>query len=119
VDPLEWLARLSDHIPDPGRHRTHFYGFYANRVRGERPRKEVANHGDEEEEPKKRRCPPSWARLIGKVFEADPGPSRPQPPGETSPRGPGSRPGAGGRGGARDLRPLSLTSRSHTSILSP
>jgi hypothetical protein len=21
TDPLEWLARLSDHIPDPGQHR--------------------------------------------------------------------------------------------------
>jgi hypothetical protein len=33
-DPLEWLARLSDHIPDPGQHRTLFYGEYSNRVRG-------------------------------------------------------------------------------------
>ena len=23
MDPLEWLARLSDHIPDPGQHRHH------------------------------------------------------------------------------------------------
>jgi hypothetical protein len=34
LDPLEWLARMSDHIPDPGQHRTLFYGEYANRVRG-------------------------------------------------------------------------------------
>ena len=33
MDPLEWLARLADHIPDAGRHRTHFYGFYSSRVR--------------------------------------------------------------------------------------
>ena len=33
MDPLEWLARLADHIPDPGRHRTHFYAHHANRVR--------------------------------------------------------------------------------------
>jgi hypothetical protein len=26
LDPLEWLARMSDHIPDPGQHRTVFYG---------------------------------------------------------------------------------------------
>jgi hypothetical protein len=26
MDPLEWLARMSDHIPDPGQHRTLFYG---------------------------------------------------------------------------------------------
>ena len=31
------LARLADHIPDPGKHRNHFYAHYANRVRGERP----------------------------------------------------------------------------------
>ena len=24
MDPLEWLARMADHIPDPGRHRTLF-----------------------------------------------------------------------------------------------
>ena len=29
MDPLEWLARMADHIPDAGKHRTHFYGCYA------------------------------------------------------------------------------------------
>ena len=24
MDPLEWLARMADHIPDAGKHRTHF-----------------------------------------------------------------------------------------------
>ncbi len=33
MDPLEWLARLADHIPDTGKHRTHSCGFYASRVR--------------------------------------------------------------------------------------
>ena len=28
MDPLEWLARMADHIPDPGRHRTLFYRYY-------------------------------------------------------------------------------------------
>ena len=72
MDPLEWLARLADHIPDPGKHRTHLYARYANRVRGERPPEEVTSHGDDQEQPKKRRCSPSWARLISKVFHADP-----------------------------------------------
>jgi hypothetical protein len=36
MHPLEWLARKADHIPDPGRHRTLFYGYYANRPRGDR-----------------------------------------------------------------------------------
>jgi hypothetical protein len=41
LDPLEWLARMRDHIPDPGQHRTILYGQYANRVRGARQRDEA------------------------------------------------------------------------------
>jgi hypothetical protein len=41
MDPQEWLARLADHIPDTGKHRTHFYADYANRVRGQRRPEEV------------------------------------------------------------------------------
>jgi hypothetical protein len=72
MDPLEWLARLADHIPDTGKHRTHFYAYYANRVRGQRSPEEVDGPADEDETPKKRRCSPSWARLISKVYQADP-----------------------------------------------
>jgi hypothetical protein len=43
-----------------------------NRVRGERPSEELGHQKHEEEQPKKRRCSPSWARLIAKVFQADP-----------------------------------------------
>jgi hypothetical protein len=72
LDPLEWLARLADHIPDPGRHRTHFYAYYANRVRGERPGEDEPRPADEAEPTTRRRCSPTWARLIAKVFQADP-----------------------------------------------
>jgi len=41
LDPLEWLARMSDHMPDPGQHRTILYGQYANRVRGARQGEEA------------------------------------------------------------------------------
>ena len=47
MDPLEWLARLADHIPDAGKHRTHFYAHYANRVRGERPSEELGHQKHE------------------------------------------------------------------------
>jgi hypothetical protein len=70
MDPLDWLARMTDHIPDPHRHRTLFYGHYANRVRGGR-RKEPLDPV-ESEAGAKRRCSASWARLIAKVYEVDP-----------------------------------------------
>jgi hypothetical protein len=71
MDPLEWLARMSDHIPDPGRHRTHFHGFYASRVRADR-RETDASGLPAEPAPARRRCSPSWARLISKVYQANP-----------------------------------------------
>jgi len=71
LDPLEWLARMSDHIPDPGQHRTILYGHYANRVRGLR-RGERGWTQETSAEPPRRRCSPSWARLIAKVYQVDP-----------------------------------------------
>jgi hypothetical protein len=68
MDPLEWLARMSDHIPDPGQHRTLFYGAYANRARGACEARPAAA----EEVPPRRRSSPSWARLIAKVYQVDP-----------------------------------------------
>jgi len=58
MDPLEWLARLADHIPDPGRHRTHFCAHYAKRVRGERPGEEQPRPADETKPPTRRRSAP-------------------------------------------------------------
>ena len=61
MDPLEWLARMSDHIPDPGQHRTLFYGAYANRVRGGAARSPASRPPPAQSS---RRCPrlspPSW-----------------------------------------------------------
>ncbi len=67
MDPLEWLARLADHIPDPGRHRTLFYAHYANRARGARIKEKELLEGPAAEAPHRRRCSPGWARLIAKV----------------------------------------------------
>jgi hypothetical protein len=72
MDPLEWLARLADHIPDPGKHRTLAYGHYASRARGARAKEKAPLEAAPAEAPKKRRCSPSWARLISKVYHADP-----------------------------------------------
>ena len=71
MNPLEWLARLCDHIPDPGQHRTLFYGEYSNRVRGCGEPAEPAAEAGEEHRPR-RRASPSWGRLIAKVYQVDP-----------------------------------------------
>jgi len=71
LDPLEWLARMSDHIPDPGQHRTVFYGQYANRARSA-GRRDAAQMLEGSAEPPRRRCSPTWARLIAKIYQVDP-----------------------------------------------
>jgi len=58
--------------PGPGKRRTLFYSYYANRVRGDRALEEPGEAKVEAEPAKKRRCSASWARLIAKVFHADP-----------------------------------------------
>jgi len=55
MDPLEWLARISDHIPDPGQ-----------------ALEPDATSTTADHPPPRRRCPPSWARLIAKVYQVDP-----------------------------------------------
>ncbi len=42
VDPLEFLARVTAHIPNKHQVMTRYYGYYANRVRGARRRREHA-----------------------------------------------------------------------------
>jgi hypothetical protein len=71
LDPLEWLARMSDHIPDPGQHRTLFYGEYSNRARGSGHTHDREEQAGQAPEPRKR-CSPTWARLIAKVYNVDP-----------------------------------------------
>jgi hypothetical protein len=71
LDPLEWLARMSDHIPDPGQHRTLFCGEYANRTRGARRCPESGAPELLPETPR-RRSSSSWARLIARIYQVDP-----------------------------------------------
>ncbi len=72
---------MTDHIPDPHRHRTLFHAHYANRARGARGKEKALLDAGQaagpkkrrcSPSPKKRRCSPSWARLISKVYHADP-----------------------------------------------
>jgi hypothetical protein len=70
---LEFIARVTSHIPDKGQVMVRYYGLYANAHRGKvrkADRAPVSLGMIEEELP----CVPSkgWAELIRKVYEVDP-----------------------------------------------
>jgi hypothetical protein len=72
LDPLEWVRRITNQIPDPKMHMTRLYGAYSNRARkiyrGEDGAAPV-RVADADPLPKSRA---SWARLLRMVFEVDP-----------------------------------------------
>jgi hypothetical protein len=80
-DYLEWIARLTSHIPDRGTQLVHYYGAYSNSHRGVARRREVFIEVPREDDPPDPPRPDSawlaarrksWARLIRRVYEADP-----------------------------------------------
>jgi len=50
-DYLEWIARLTSHIPDRGTHLVHYYGAYSNAHRGIARRREIFLAVPPEDEP--------------------------------------------------------------------
>jgi len=77
TDPLEFLARVLIHIPEPNKHLVHFYGAYANRVR--RIYREPIRY-EEQGQVKptttttttRRAANKRWRELIYRVYEVDP-----------------------------------------------
>ena len=76
-EPLEFLAEVTQHIPNKGQHLIRYFGWYSNKKRGVRKKKKAAAEGKQDIRPedgngflKKRRM--SWAALIKKVYEVDP-----------------------------------------------
>ena len=41
-DPLDFLAEVTQHIPDPGSHLVRYYGWYSNKTRGQRAQRQPA-----------------------------------------------------------------------------
>lgn len=79
LGPLEWIHRITSHIPDPGKHCQRFYGAYSNRGRipvaaadGETGRLPAAKHPEPDNSDCSRQASSTWARLIKKIFETDP-----------------------------------------------
>lgn len=70
---IEWMAATCSHIPNPGEHMVRYYGFYSNAARGKRGKKEDGNLLIVRKPLfKKRDFRLNWARLIKKIYEADP-----------------------------------------------
>jgi len=72
VDPLEFLARVLIHIPEPRKHLVHFYGVYANRIRATyRPvdSARTGANGEANEVTSKRTLSKRWAELIYRIYE--------------------------------------------------
>jgi hypothetical protein len=79
--PCDFIAAITQHIPDKSFQLVRYYGWYSNKMRGRRAKQadeEVQTEGDAMEvidvsahEP--RRIPSKkWRELIKKVWEADP-----------------------------------------------
>jgi hypothetical protein len=49
-DPLDFLAEVTQHVPDPGEHLIRYYGWYSNKSRGQRAQRQppaaAASFGD-------------------------------------------------------------------------
>jgi len=79
LDPLEWIHRITAHIPDPGRHCQRYYGAYSNRARvipssagGDSADGAADAQPEKDNSDFSRETRSSWARLIRKIFEVDP-----------------------------------------------
>ena len=81
-DVLEFIARVTDHIPEPGQQLIRNWGYYSNASRAKRRREsglqsstpqmhdQQQPDSDKDEGHRQRRL--SWAKMIQKVYEIDP-----------------------------------------------
>ena len=84
-DPLDFLAEVTQHIPDPGEHLIRYYGFYSNQSRGLQAKAQAAPGAASAPEPapalSAKEARKRWACLradthrqaaLIKLYEADP-----------------------------------------------
>ena len=79
LDPLDFLAEFTQHIPPKGSHLIRYYGWYSNKSRGMRKKAAEAEvvaadqpGGEAPEVPTPSRSSQTWAMLIKRVYEIDP-----------------------------------------------
>jgi len=73
MDYLEFIARITSHIPDKGQVMIRYYGLYSNAHRGKVRKTQVApSHPPIIEEVERFVSSKGWAEMIKKVYEVDP-----------------------------------------------
>jgi len=74
-EPLDFLASVTQHIPNKGEHQIRYYGYYSNKRRGMRARgaqQGAESAGLEPLSAYRLKCRITWAALIKCVYEVDP-----------------------------------------------
>jgi Putative transposase len=74
-DPLDFLAEVTQHIPDAGEHLIRYYGWYLNKSRGQRAQRSSpadAVTAAPARPPTAREARKGWAALIKQVYQSDP-----------------------------------------------
>jgi len=74
LDPLELIARLLIHVPQPNQHAVVYYGVYARRLR-KKPKNQNASGNSNENDSgsvQRKTLRRRWADLIRRVFKTDP-----------------------------------------------
>jgi len=73
MDYMEFIARVTSHIPDKGQVMVRYYGLYSNAHRGKKRKKESdTTHLPFIEEETQYVPSKGWAEMIKKVYEVDP-----------------------------------------------
>jgi len=73
MDYLEFIARVTSHIPDKGQVMVRYYGLYANAHRGKVRKASLSPLAVRLAEEESKRIPSKgWAEMIRKVYEDDP-----------------------------------------------
>ena len=73
MDYLEFIARVTSHIPDKGQVMVRYYGLHANAHRGKVKKASLSPSALRMAEEEPRPVPSKgWAEMIRKVYEVDP-----------------------------------------------
>lgn len=74
--PLDFLAQVTQHIPNRSQHLIRYYGWYSNKARGLRKKTHVVERLTEVDPDQdaafRKAARRQWAALIKKIYEIDP-----------------------------------------------